>query len=227
MRRKWIVTWAAVVGLSALAAQTQASVIAGYSFGADASHLTLAATASDANVTATAIAPSSSAAVSVATINGSSYYGAGSTIMTINRAVTNLNNQYVYFTVTVADGNVLNLTGLTFNAAMGGSTGPRTLSVANSVDGLSVSSAVAVSSPLLARGTMTSYSYDFSGSAYQGLSSFTVRFYFDTPTVAQNIDVDSIQLSGNVAAVAAVPEPTSLAVLSLLAGGWLLWKSKK
>lgn len=223
MRNRMIVCTAALA-ISAMAADGNAAVIAGYSFGADTSHLTLAATGTDANVTASAITPSSTSAVTVTAINGVSFYGTGSTIMTVSRQITDTAGQYVLFTVTAASGYVLNLENLTFNAAMGGTSGPRTLSVANSVDGLSVSSAVAVSPALLARGTMTAYTYDFSGASYQGLTTITIRFYFDTPTVSQNIDIDSIQLNG---AVVAVPEPANLTMLSLLAGGWMLRKNKK
>lgn len=126
-------------------------------------------------------------------------------------AVTN--DAYVHFTVT---GN-LNLTGLTFDAARGGS-GVRGFTVRSSVDNFATDLLTDLDIDT-AQPVLTPYSLDLTGAEFQGLSSVTFRIYTFNTAANQSIDIDNITLNG------VVPEPSSF--LLVAAGGALVWRRNR
>jgi hypothetical protein len=69
---------------------------------------------------------------------------------------------------------------------------------------------------------MQTITADLSSAAYDHLSSLTMRVYFFTPTVSQNIDVDRLTFNGTV-----VPEPASISAGLALAVGTLARRRRR
>jgi hypothetical protein len=128
----------------------------------------------------------------------------------------------VFFTFDV-DANAgfhLDLSSLTFDVSRGGGSTPRTYDIRTSADNFMTSLTGVV--PILTTRTpplsvFTPVTVPLSGPQFQNLSSpLTFQFRFFTPGVSQNIDFDNITVNGTV-----VPEPGILALLAVVAGGWM------
>jgi hypothetical protein len=132
-------------------------------------------------------------------------------------------NVYFQFAVAANAEMELDLSTLTFKVAQGGASGPRDYDVRSSIDGYASSLTGGVVNIPTVRPTFTPVSINLSGSQFQDLPAITFRVYVFTPGVSQNVDFDDITLNGE--AVAAVPEPSALAVLA--AGGWMLGRRRR
>src|SRR4029077_15085149 len=132
---------------------------------------------------------------------------------------------YYQATITAAPGFLLNMDSFTFDGARGGAATARTYEVHSSVGGLAISSDPSTPGQVLnsgsftaARGapgatdTLPTITTDLSSGAYDSLSTLTMRVFFYTPTVSQNIDVDNITFN---ATVSTAPEPASASSLAL------------
>jgi len=117
--------------------------------------------------------------------------------------------KYIEFTISANPGYVLNLNGfaLTFDTRTPGTDANRTSwAVRSSVDGYNanLSSGQGGSGSTWAGATVS-----FSGTAFNGLSSITLRIYaYDPPPQNEEMYVDNIQVTG----LTAVPEPVNLAL---------------
>jgi len=153
-------------------------------------------------------------------------------VMSISRSNDTALAIYVDYTITAAPGDTIDMDSWSFDGAAGGATGPRTYEVHSSVAGLARDADIAPSPPTsLASGTFTTIRgsagssgpmqtipIDLSAPAYNNLTSLTMRIYFYTPTVSQNIDLDNITFNG----IVNTPEPASLSAGLFLAAGTLI-----
>jgi hypothetical protein len=138
-------------------------------------------------------------------------------------------NSYFQFTVAPAGGFALDLTSLEFDSSRGGPAIPRGWVVRSSLDGFASNLAGPTDVPT-ADPIFTHYAIDLSGAAFQGLTSpltFRIYSYVVDPSF-QVMEYDNLTVTGTVVPVtAAVPEPSSLALLVVvgvgMAGGWR-WK---
>ncbi len=210
---------------------TDAAPLATYDFTGEAAPTaqigSINATSGDPNVTASPITitpfpfVSGNASMIVANavpFGGSAPYlsafpGAGST----TGATATANNQYFEFAVTAASGYELDLTSLTFNATKG-NTGDRGFVLQTSVGGFSTDGSTNLDNVIVpTNGTAsTPYSYDFSGPAYQNLSSFTARFYIFAPATGNSVNFDDFVLNGSAVAI---PEPTIASIATVCLAG--------
>jgi hypothetical protein len=217
--------WAAAgaVAVAGIGSVASGAIITQYQFTGTESGGTYAllaatsqATTVAANATATAVTPFSPNTV----MTGANYgWSNTSRYMTVaySSAGVIAAKGYFEFTVSAAPGYELDLSSISLMAGRGGSSGPRTINIHSSVEGLTLTGG-SVSGGDVALGTvgdsvyrgitptaaaMPTYTYTL-GSSYQDLSSVTFRTYFMTPGVVQQVDVDNIIISGTVAAV---PEP--------------------
>lgn len=190
---------------------------------------TLAATANDANVTATNISGGSLATSSTNfTFQNTTWYTAAP-FYAVARGGSNPSDNsgyYARFVVTAAPGYELDLTSFTFTGAAGGGTAnQRSWAIYTSVDGLELLAANKTdiaSGPDVNSGsfsmvrnvnttqTMPTYTADLSAARFQNLPSIEIRVYFKTTDNGQNIDVDNFVLNGTVSPI---PEPAAGALL--------------
>jgi hypothetical protein len=149
-------------------------------------------------------------------------------VISISRKDDTAAQVYFQATITAAPGMELNMDSFTFDGAKGGAATPRTYEVHSSVGGLAISSDPSTPGQVLNSGsfsatrgnpgatdTLPTITTDLSSPAYDHLSSLTMRVFFFTPTVSQNIDIDNLTFNGSVGAV---PEPSMAAGLALVAG---------
>ncbi len=183
----------------------------------------------DPNVTAAPLARGASTNTPVFT---NDFY-ASKPVMSISRSNDTALAVYVEVTITANAGSELNLDSFTFDGAAGGGTsGQRIYEVHSSVAGLARDADISPAPPTsLASGGFTTIrgsagstgpmqpiTADLSSAAYDHLSSLTMRVYFYTPTVSQNVDLDNLTFNGSVAAL---PEPSTLSAGLGLAFGAL------
>ena len=211
MNRKWILA-GLIAGASSFASLAQGAVLASYNFGTGTVG-SFAASAVAANVTASAVTANGGN-----TLVATNDFYATKPVASVSRTITDVNGQFIAATITAAAGSTLNLTSVTFGGAAGGGTsGQRTFQLRSSVEGLTLASpsigsgaftqlrgAVGSTAALTPYGSTD----ESANAAYQGLSSFTLRLFYDTPGVGQNIDLDDLTFNGSVVA-ATVPEPAT------------------
>jgi hypothetical protein len=140
---------------------------------------------------------------------------------TIDVATTLANANYITFTVAPVAGNTITLESISFQAAASSNSTPRSIYLLSSVTGFT-SDAVLLSAanaagggtlPLRSGGVLGSYTYTFIQPGAVDISTPTeFRIYLQTGAAGQDIDFDNIVLNGTVAA--AIPEPSSFAMLS-------------
>jgi hypothetical protein len=214
-----------LAGVLGAASAGRAAVIADYDFTSS----TTAASVVAANVLASGL----SFGTSVNSPTSSNDFYASKPVLSISRKDDTAAQVYVQTTITAAPGFELNLDSFTFDGAKGGASDPRTYEVHSSVGGLAISSDPSAPGQVLASGqftatrgaagssaTLPTITSDLSAPAYDHLSALTVRIYFFTPTVSQNIDIDNLTFNGSVVPVA-VPEPGSASCALALAIGAL------
>jgi hypothetical protein len=131
-------------------------------------------------------------------------------------------NVFFTFNVDANAGFHMDLESLTFNVARGGAGTPRTYDIRTSLDNFATSMTGVV--PIgTVRPTFTPVSIDLSAPQFQDLTSpLTFQFRFFTPGVSQNIDFDDITVNGEI-----VPEPGTLALLAVVAGGWMFRRRQR
>ena|SRR5437773_386769 len=199
----------ALAGMFAAASFAQGAVIGQWNF---TSSLTAASTV-DPNATAAPLARGTSTNAPTSTND----FWASKPVMSISRSDDTAAQAYFQVTLTANAGYELNLDSFTFDGARGGASTPRTYEVHSSVAGLlndastfPTSTSLNSGSFTAARGaagstdTLPTITTDLSSAAYDHLSTLTMRIYFYTPTVSQNIDIDNITFNGSVVPV---PEP--------------------
>lgn len=212
-----------VAGLFVAASAAQGAAIASYNF----SPSFLPATSVAANVTGSSVTFGTSVTSPIQT---NDFYSAAP-VMTIARTNDTAAQAYFQVTITAAPGFEFNMDSFTFDGAKGGAATPRTYEVHSSVGGLAISSDPSTPGQVLASGAfaatrgatgsaqvLPTITTDLSSVAYDHLSSLTMRVFFYTPTVNQNIDVDNLIFNGSVVAVNA-PEPTTLGAALAVIGG--------
>jgi hypothetical protein len=211
-----------VAGIVAITSASHAAVIAQYDF---QTSLTAASTV-DPNATAAPVARGTSTNAPISTND----FWASRPVMSISRSDDTASQAYFQVTLTANAGWLINMDNWTFDGARGGGATPRTYEVHSSVAGLARDADISPAPPtslisgqfLTARGAagasdpLPTFTADLSSSAYDALSSLTMRVYFFTPTVAQNIDVDNLTFNG---VVFPIPEPSSIAASLALAVG--------
>jgi hypothetical protein len=147
--------------------------------------------------------------------------------MSISRSNDTFADVYFQVTVNANPGYEFDMDSWTFDgAAGGGTTGQRTYNVKSGVEGLGFTTGTTLASGgfTVIRGSagstaaMQTVTADLSSSAYDHLSTLTMRVYFNTPTVSQNIDVDRLTFNGTVVAT---PEPAAVSTGLLFAIGTL------
>jgi hypothetical protein len=106
------------------------------------------------------------------------------------------NNRYFEFTV-FANGGLLHLESLTFDAARGGAATPRGW-ILLSLNAAGVASFVDTQDAFTQRPSFYNYAVDLSGSSYQNLSQITFRIYTYTPSSGQSLEYDNITIYGTV-----------------------------
>jgi hypothetical protein len=185
-----------------------------------------AASAVDPNATAAPLARGTSTNAPGSTND----FWASKPVMSISRSDDTAAQAYFQVTLTANPGYLIDMDSWTFDGARGGASAPRTYEVHSSVAGLARDADISPAPPtslisgqfLSARGAagatdpLPTFTADLSAPAYNAVSSLTMRVYFFTPTVAQNIDVDNLTFNG---VVFAVPEPSSISAgLGLVIG---------
>jgi hypothetical protein len=224
--RRNILSVGAITGIVAAASAAHGAAIASYNF----SPAFLPATTVAANATASSVTLGTSVSAPIQT---NDFYSTAP-VMTIARTNDTAAQAYLQVTVTAAAGYELNLDTFTFDGAKGGAATPRTYEAHSSVGGLAISSDPSTPGQVLASGSfaatrgaagsaavLPTITVDLSGAAYDHLSTLTMRLYFYTPTISQNIDLDNLIFNGEVVAVT-VPEPATFAAGFALAGGAIL-----
>jgi hypothetical protein len=208
-------------GVVAIASVGRGSVIANYDFTSS----NTAASSVDPNATASALTFGTSVNTPVTT---NDFY-ISKPVISISRKDDTAAQVYFQATITAAPGMELNMDSFTFDGAKGGAATPRTYEVHSSVGGLAISSDPSTPGQVLNSGSFTAtrgspgatdtlptITTDLSSPAYDHLSSLTMRVFFFTPTVSQNIDIDNLTFNGSVVAA---PEPSMAAAgLALVAG---------
>jgi hypothetical protein len=211
-------------GMFAAACVAHGAVIAEWDF---TSSLTAASTV-DPNATAAPLARGTSTNAPISTND----FWASKPVMSISRSDDTGAQAYFQVTLTAAAGYELNMDNWTFDGARGGGSTPRTYEVHSSVAGLARDADISPAPPtslisgqfLTARGSpgatdpLPTFTADLSSAAYDHLSTLSMRVYFFTPTVAQNIDVDNLTFNGSVVPV---PEPATISTGLALAAGML------
>jgi len=115
----------------------------------------------------------------------------------------------VYFSFTATPNAAMSLTDLQFDAARGGGGTPRGYDIRSSVDNFATDLSTADLATV--RPVYTHVTVDLSGAAFQNLTApVTFRFYVYSPAAGSSVDFDNVVLSGT-----ATPEPGSLALLGL------------
>lgn len=226
-----------VAGVVAMASVSHGAVLAQYNMGTEgnasatppvATTFTLAPTTLATNVTGTSLTKGASVN---AIINTDDFY-ASKPLISLSRSNDTSAQVYFQVTITAAAGYELNLDSFTFDGAKGGAASPRTYEVHSSVGGLAISSDPTTPGQVLASGTLDAtrgaaggtavlptITSDLSAAAYDHLSTLTMRVFFYTPTVSQNIDIDNLTFNGSVVAV---PEPATCAAGLALAAGAII-----
>jgi hypothetical protein len=208
-----------IAGMFAAASVAHGAVIAQWDFPSSAT-LTTASTV-DPNASAGSLVKGPSTNALVFT---NDFY-ANKPVMSISRSNDTLADIYFQVTLNANPGWELDLDSWTFDgAAGGGAAGQRTYNVKSGVEGLGFTTGTTLASGgfTVIRGTagstaaMQTVTADLSGAAYNHLSSLTMRVYFSTPTVSQNIDVDRLTFFG---AVVPIPEPVTMSGSLALAIG--------
>lgn len=209
-----------VMGLAGLlvCAGAQAAVLAQYTFSPAVNPPTYSSV--DANVIASTVTGGTGTSV-----GPSNNFYTTAPFVIVSRTNDTAAQNYFQVSITAAAGYALDLSSFSIDLGAGGTTGPRTASIKDSVDGLLTTSTSLADLTLTSNrgasgptGVLPTYSYDLSAAKYQDLSSFTVRVYISTPGVSQNIDVDNLVFNG---AAVALPEP-GVAGLGIVAGAGLL-----
>jgi PEP-CTERM motif len=206
-----------------IAPSAQAEIIVQYDFNTDFSPTTLAP-----NVVASPASGAPSVPMFAIVSTGGNTYAQ---LMPFPGATTGATavstNSYFQFTVGPAAGFGLDLTTLEFDSSRGGAATPRGWVIRSSLDGFASNLAGPTDVPT-ADPIFTHYSIDLSGSAFQDLTSpltFRIYSYVVDPSF-QVMEYDNLTVNGAVA-TAAVPEPSSLALL-VVGGvglvGWRRWK---
>ena len=172
-----------------------------------------APTTVNANVTATSVnATGSSASIEAGnSVPNTVFFRQG--ILSTTPAAAVSNAQFFQFTVTPTAGNTLNLTSLTFDAALGGSiNSPSGYVLRSSLN--SFGSDISTAPITTTQPAFTSFSVDLSTSTFQNVNApITFRLYQYLSTVGGVGDFyDNLTLNGSVTPVA-VPEPGSVALL--------------
>lgn len=202
------------------------AVIAQYAMGtagnpsatpAVATTFTLAPTTLAPNVTGTSLVKGGS----VNAITNTDDFYASKPLISLSRSNDTAAQVYFQVTINAAPGYELDLDSFTFDGAKGGAAAPRTYEVHSSVGGLAISTDPTTPGQVLATGafagtrgaagstaTLPTINVDLSAPAYDELSTLTMRVFFYTPTVSQNIDIDNLTFNGSVVAV---PEPATCA----------------
>jgi hypothetical protein len=154
-------------------------------------------------------------------------------VMSISRSNDTLADVYFQVTLNANPGWEINMDSWSFDgAAGGGTTGQRTYNVKSGVEGLGFTTGTTLASGgfTIIRGSagsaaaMQTVPADLSGEAYNHLSTLTMRVYFSTPTVSQNIDVDRLTFNG---AMVPIPEPMTLSASIALAIGTLGFRRRR
>ncbi|MCA9248635.1 MAG: LamG domain-containing protein, partial [Planctomycetales bacterium] len=160
------------------------------------------------------------------TINSQSGYA--SQVMRLNTTVTTstesaaiANDAYISFTVTPTSSQLMNLQNLTFDAARGGSTTPRSWYLYSSIDGFTFDNSIDQADVPTVRPTLTGFDVDLSSASFQGLTTpIEFRLYMSTPATGSSLEFDNFVLNGTFAAP--VPEPSTLLLLGLGMLGYCL-----
>jgi hypothetical protein len=130
---------------------------------------------------------------------------------------------YWGFTVQPNTGFRMNFTNLTFDAARGGGSTPRTWYLYSSAGGFTSGNAIATADVLTQRPTLSPFTVDLSGAMFQGLTGpLEFRMYVSTPGNGQSLEFDNVTFNGTVVAI---PEPTCTLALAAAAGG--LWRLRR
>ena len=205
-----------VAGIFVAASVAHGTVIAEWDFPSSAT-LTTANTV-DPNATAPPLARGASTNAPIFT---NDFY-ASKPVMSISRSNDTASAVYFEVTLTANAGYELNMDSWSFDGAAGGGTsGQRTYEVHSSVAGLARDADISPAPPTSlasggfttirdaagSTGPMQTITADLSSTAYDHLSSLTMRVYFFTLTTNQNIDVDKLTFNG---LVVPTPEPSAI-----------------
>ncbi len=220
-----------IAGMLAVASVVHGAVIASYNFSTSLS----AASSVDPNASASSL----TLGTSVNTPISSNDFYVSKPVITLSRKDDTAAQAYFQATITANPGFELNMDSFTFDGAKGGAASPRTYEVHSSVAGLLNDASTAPTSTSLNSGslsatrgnagatdTLPTITTDLSAASYDHLSSLTMRVYFFTPTVSQNIDIDNVTFNGSVVATT-VPEPATLSAGLVLAIGTLAGRRRR
>lgn len=131
-------------------------------------------------------------------------------------AVTN--NSYVQFTVTPDANTQMDLSSFTFDAARGGTNGPRGYAVRSSVDGFAGN--IATADITANRPNFAAFNVPLSAASFQGLTAATTfRLYVYSPSNTSTVEFDNLTLNGTTSPV---PEPASAGAAIAMLGGLLV-----
>lgn len=130
---------------------------------------------------------------------------------------------YAGFSVTFPAGQTWDLTSLTYQAARGGPSTPRTIYALSSLGGFAAANVIETNAVTSTRATLSSYTVELTAPLYQDLTDQTVEFrlYYSTPGTGSSIEIDNVVLNGTV------PEPGSLALLGVGALGLLRRRGRR
>ena len=234
-------TVVAIASVFGAASTTQAAVLAQYAFDGqtNAQNNNAPVTSTLAGVSATNLIPNDASLTAPARPSSviNSNYALGATAPYISLypnsasvgaggtpAAAVANGSYHFFTLSVASG-ALDLSDISLWATKGGA-GTRGFVLQSSADNYTtdiLSASVPSANGTSAGGTANFYNPTLSGAIYDNLTSITFRIYVFTDNSGRSVNFDDITVNGDLAAV---PEPSSLALASLLAVATLLRKRR-
>jgi hypothetical protein len=105
-------------------------------------------------------------------------------------------DKYFQFTVDAADGFVLNLSSLEFDAGRGGNATPRGWVLLSNVDGYT--NIIDTQEVPTVRPDQTHFTINLTGPSYQGLTTVSFRIYTYLPGGGRSIEYSNVTLNGKV-----------------------------
>lgn len=125
-------------------------------------------------------------------------------------ALNTANNDYYTFSITANTGYQIDFTNFSFNGQRG-AFGPSSLVLRSNVDNYANN----IGSVITTNSSGTTYAIDLSRTDFQNITDITFRLYGYNAGPNGQYSVNNYQINGTVEAVAAVPEPQSLALVGV------------